>query len=77
LLHSFSQSRLATPATPQHRRLLFGLAAIVAASSFLIGARYLSDALLGFAIGFAIIALMQALFHQCGIHIEPERSSER
>jgi membrane-associated phospholipid phosphatase len=61
---------------PHYRRLFFGLAAIVAASRFLIGARYLSDALLGLAVGFAIIALMQALFHQCGIHIEPERSSE-
>jgi membrane-associated phospholipid phosphatase len=58
---------------PAHRRLFMGLAVGVAASRCLIGARYVSDALLGFAVGLAVVVLMQIAFHRCGIELESRK----
>jgi membrane-associated phospholipid phosphatase len=62
---------------PAHRRLFLGLAAIVAASRFVIGAHYLSDVLLGCAVGLGIVVLMQMLFSQCGIYLGSQGSSDQ
>jgi hypothetical protein len=50
---------------------------IVAASRFIIGAHYLSDVLLGCAVGLAIVVLMQTLFSQCGIYLRPQGPTEQ
>jgi membrane-associated phospholipid phosphatase len=55
---------------PNRRRVFMPLAAAVAASRFINGAHYLSDALFGFAIGLGVAMLMHMLFHQCGIPLE-------
>jgi membrane-associated phospholipid phosphatase len=55
---------------PAHRRLFIGLAACVAASRFIVGERYASDTLLGFAVGIGIAVLMQIVFHRCGIDLQ-------
>jgi membrane-associated phospholipid phosphatase len=52
---------------PNRRRLFIPLAAAVAASRFIDGAHYLSDALFGFAVGLGVAMLMHMLFHRCGI----------
>jgi membrane-associated phospholipid phosphatase len=62
---------------PAHRRIFFGLAVVVAASRFIIGAHYLSDVLLGCAVGLAIVVLMQTLFSQCGIYLGSQGSTEQ
>jgi membrane-associated phospholipid phosphatase len=63
---------------PAHRRLFLGLAAIIAASRFVIGAHYLSDVLLlGCAVGLGIVVLMQVLFSQCGIYLGSHGSTEQ
>jgi membrane-associated phospholipid phosphatase len=62
---------------PAHRRLFLGLAVIVAASRFIIGAHYLSDVLLGCAVGLAIVVLIQTLFFQCGIYLGSQGSTEQ
>jgi membrane-associated phospholipid phosphatase len=62
---------------PAHRRLFLGLAAIIAASRFVTGAHYLSDVLLGCAVGLGIVVLMQMLFSQCGIYLGSHGSTEQ
>ena len=62
---------------PVHRRVFLGLAVIVAASRFIIGAHYLSDVLLGCAVGLAIVVLIQTLFSQCGIYLGSQGSAEQ
>ncbi len=62
---------------PTHRRVFIGLAVIVAASRFIIGAHYLSDALLGFAVGLGTVVLLQFVFSQCGIQLESKASAEQ
>jgi membrane-associated phospholipid phosphatase len=62
---------------PAHRRIFLGLAVIVAASRFIIGAHYLSDVLLGCAVGLAIVVLIQTLFFQCGIYLGSQGSTEQ
>jgi membrane-associated phospholipid phosphatase len=62
---------------PAHRRLFLGLAVIVAASRFVIGAHYLSDVLLGCAVGLGIVVLMQMLFSECGIYLGSQGSAEQ
>ena len=62
---------------PAHRRLFLGLAVIVATSRFVIGAHYLSDVLLGCAVGLGIVVLMQMLFSQCGIYLGSQGSAEQ
>jgi membrane-associated phospholipid phosphatase len=62
---------------PAHRRLFLGLAVIVAASRFIIGAHYLSDVLLGCAVGLGIAVLMQTFFSQCGICLGSQDSTEQ
>jgi undecaprenyl-diphosphatase len=57
---------------PAHRRLFMGLAAVVAASRFIVGAHYVSDTLLGFAVGLGAVVLMQLVFHHCGIQLKPK-----
>jgi membrane-associated phospholipid phosphatase len=61
---------------PTHRRVFIGLAVIVAASRFIIGAHYLSDALLGFAVGLVTVVLLRFIFSQCGIQLESKPSAE-
>jgi membrane-associated phospholipid phosphatase len=61
---------------PTHRRVFIGLAVIVSASRFIIGAHYLSDALLGFAVGLGTVVLLQFLFSRCGIQLESKASAE-
>jgi membrane-associated phospholipid phosphatase len=61
---------------PTHRRVFIGLAVIVAASRFIIGAHYLSDALLGFAVGLVTVVLLRFIFSQCGIQLESKASAE-
>ena len=60
---------------PTHRRLFIGLAVIVAASRFIIGAHYLSDTLLGFAVGLVTVLLVRFVFSQCGIQLESKASA--
>jgi membrane-associated phospholipid phosphatase len=62
---------------PAHRRLFLGLAVTIAASRFIIGAHYLSDVLLGCAVGLGIVVLMQMLFSQCGIYLGSQGSTEQ
>jgi membrane-associated phospholipid phosphatase len=62
---------------PAHRHTFLGLAVIVAASRFIIGAHYLSDVLLGCAVGLAIVVLMQTLFSQCGIYLGSRGPTEQ
>jgi membrane-associated phospholipid phosphatase len=62
---------------PAHHRMFLGLAIIVAASRFIIGAHYLSDVLLGCAVGLAIVVLIQTLFSQCGIYLGSQGSTEQ
>ncbi|SRR6266498_4744411 len=62
---------------PAHRRMFLGLAVMVAASRFIIGAHYLSDVLLGCAVGLAIVVLIQTLFYQCGIYLGSQGSTEQ
>jgi membrane-associated phospholipid phosphatase len=62
---------------PAHRRMFLGLAAVVAATRFIIGAHYLSDVLLGCAVGLAIVVLIQTLFSQCGIYLGSQGSTEQ
>jgi membrane-associated phospholipid phosphatase len=62
---------------PARRWIFIGLAAVVAASRFIIGAHYLSDALLGSAVGLAIVVLMRALFDHLGIHLGLKNISEQ
>jgi membrane-associated phospholipid phosphatase len=62
---------------PAHRRMFLGFAVIVAASRFIIGAHYLSDVLLGCAVGLAIVVLIQTLFSQCGIYLGSQGSTEQ
>jgi membrane-associated phospholipid phosphatase len=57
--------------------MFLGLAIIVAASRFIIGAHYLSDVLLGCAVGLAIVVLIQTLFSQCGIYLGSQGSTEQ
>jgi membrane-associated phospholipid phosphatase len=47
---------------PRHRRLYFALAIAVAASRPLTGMHYVSDALLGFAVGLCIVILVEGVF---------------
>jgi membrane-associated phospholipid phosphatase len=54
---------------PAHRRIFFALAVTVAASRFITGAHYLSDALLGFAVGLGIVVVVQVLFGRCGFQL--------
>jgi membrane-associated phospholipid phosphatase len=54
---------------PAHARLFIVTAAVTAASRFITGAHYVSDVLLGGAVGFGTVALMQIVFYQCGIDI--------
>src|SRR5216684_930200 len=61
---------------PTHRRVFIALAVIVSASRFIIGAHYLSDALLGFAVGLGTVVLLQFLFSRCGIQLESKASAE-
>jgi membrane-associated phospholipid phosphatase len=61
---------------PSHRHLFIGLAVIVAASRFITGAHFLSDALLGFAVGLGTAVLLQILFYQSGIQILPKDSPD-
>ena len=58
---------------PAHRTIYFTIAAAVAASRFVTGNHYLSDALLGFAVGLGIVVAVQMLFAQYGI---PLRSKD-
>src|SRR5437773_5150788 len=70
--HAAMAAGVATGASvlwPAHRRLFMGLAVVVAASRFLVGARYVSDTLLGFAVGLGTVVLMQLVFHHCGIQL--------
>src|SRR6266566_5090 len=60
---------------PAHRHMFLGLAVMVAASRFIIGAHYLSDVLLGCAVGLAIVVLIQTLFSQCGIYLGSQGST--
>jgi membrane-associated phospholipid phosphatase len=62
---------------PTHRRIFIGSAVIVAASRFIIGIHYLSDALLGFAVGLGTVVLLQFVFSQCGIQLESKASAEQ
>jgi membrane-associated phospholipid phosphatase len=54
---------------PAHRRIFIATAAVVAASRFVTGAHYVSDTLLGAAVGIVIVAMMQIIFHYCGIEL--------
>jgi membrane-associated phospholipid phosphatase len=60
---------------PFHRRLFIGLAACVAASRFIVGERYASDTVLGFAVGIGIVVLMHIVFHYCGIELRTAKDS--
>ncbi len=60
---------------PTHRHVFIGLAVIVAASRFIIGAHYLSDTLLGFAVGLVTVLLVRFVFSQCGIQLESKASA--
>jgi membrane-associated phospholipid phosphatase len=62
---------------PDHRHTFLTLAAVVAASRFVTGVHYLSDALLGFAVGLAIVVATRVLFSQCGIRLHSERARKR
>jgi membrane-associated phospholipid phosphatase len=62
---------------PAHRRIFLGLAVTIAATRFVIGAHYLSDVLLGCAVGLGIVVLMQMLFSQCGIYLGSQGSTEQ
>ena len=62
---------------PAHRRMFLGLAVMVAASRFIIGAHHLSDVLLGCAVGLAIVVLIQTLFYQCEIYLGSQGSTEQ
>jgi membrane-associated phospholipid phosphatase len=54
---------------PEYRVIFIVLAALVAASRFLIGAHYLSDALVGFAVGLGTVVLVRMIFHLYGIRL--------
>jgi membrane-associated phospholipid phosphatase len=69
--------QISTPFGRRHRRMFLGLAVMVAASRFIIGAHYLGDVLLGCAVGLAIVVLIQTLFYQCGIYLGSQGSTEQ
>jgi membrane-associated phospholipid phosphatase len=54
---------------PAYRVIFIVLAALVAASRFLIGAHYLSDVLVGFAVGLVTFVLVRTIFHLYGIQL--------
>jgi membrane-associated phospholipid phosphatase len=54
---------------PEYRVIFIVLAALIAASRFLIGAHYLSDALVGFAVGLGTVVLVRMIFHLYGIQL--------
>jgi membrane-associated phospholipid phosphatase len=56
---------------PAYAWMFIVSAMVIAASRFITGAHYVSDALLGGAVGLGIVALMQIVFHRCGIDIGP------
>jgi membrane-associated phospholipid phosphatase len=62
---------------PAYRRIFLGLALLVAMGRFINGAHYLSDVLLGCAIGLSIVLLMRALFYQLGIPLVRQESKRR
>jgi membrane-associated phospholipid phosphatase len=54
---------------PEYRVIFIVLAALIAASRFLTGAHYLSDALVGFAVGLGTVVLVRMIFHLYGIQL--------
>ena len=64
---------LAGARSPIHR-----YAAVIAASRFITGAHYVSDVLLGGAVGFGTVALMQIVFYlDIGVQFRRRTGSER
>jgi membrane-associated phospholipid phosphatase len=62
---------------PARARLFVISAIAIAASRFVTGAHYVSDTLVGGAVGLGIVVLMQIVFHQCGIEIGPRGCAKR
>jgi membrane-associated phospholipid phosphatase len=62
--------------SPNYRPIFIGLAVVISASRFLIGAHYLSDTLLGFAVGLVTVVLLRFVFSQCGMRLESKAPAE-
>jgi membrane-associated phospholipid phosphatase len=62
---------------PAHHRIFITAAVVVAASRFITGVHFVSDVLIGGAVGLGIAALMQIVFHHCGIEIGSPSSATK